>query len=181
MGKNNLIDSSNFINKFLEIYELSYIYNIPLNKIDFLISKEAFIHSIVHYNDNTLSLNSFVNDMMITLIKPLSFFYDIKPKSLKKYYLNIENLKIEKPIDKRFKIFKYRKVLTNLCHIDQIRLMIINNAAHKLYLSNKLQYNKIINYIMTELGNKHDKTNLKSFESILKFITSTNRQYNTNV
>ena len=36
MGKNNLIDSSNFINKILEIYELSYIYNIPLNKIDFL-------------------------------------------------------------------------------------------------------------------------------------------------
>ena len=30
MGKNNLIDSSNFINKILEIYELSYIYDIPL-------------------------------------------------------------------------------------------------------------------------------------------------------
>ena len=48
MGKNNLIDSSNFINKILEIYELSYIYNIDLNKIDFLISKEAYIHSIIH-------------------------------------------------------------------------------------------------------------------------------------
>jgi len=181
MGKNNLIDSSNFINKFLEIYELSYIYNIPLKKIDFLISKEAFIHSIVHYNDNTLSLNSFVNDMIITLIKPLSFFYVIKPIFFKKNYLNITNLKIEKPIDKRFKIFKYRKVLTNLCHSDQIRLMIINNSAHKLYLSNKLQYNEIINYIMTELANKPDKTNLNSFESILRFITSTNRKYNTNV
>ena len=31
-----------------------YIYNIDLNKIDFLISKEAYIHSIIHYNDNTL-------------------------------------------------------------------------------------------------------------------------------
>ena len=181
MGKNNLIDSSNFINKFLEIYELSYIYNIPLKKIDFLISKEAYIHSIVHYNDNTLSLNSFVNDMIITLIKPLSFFYDIKPMNLKKNYLNITNFKIEKPIDKRFKIFKYRKVLANLCHSDQIRLMIINNSAHKLYLSNKLQYNKIINYIMTELSNKRYKTNLNSFGSILKFITLINSKYNTNV
>ena len=34
MGKNNLIDSSNFINKILEIYELSFIYNIPLSKIN---------------------------------------------------------------------------------------------------------------------------------------------------
>ena len=29
--------------------------------------------------------------------------------------------------------------------------MIINNSAHKLYLSNKLQYSKIIDYIMTEI------------------------------
>ena len=36
MGSNNLIDSSNFVNKFLEILELSYIYDIPLNKIDFV-------------------------------------------------------------------------------------------------------------------------------------------------
>ena len=34
MGINNTIDSSNFINKFLEIFELS-IFNISLEKIDF--------------------------------------------------------------------------------------------------------------------------------------------------
>ena len=79
MGKNNLIDSSNFVNKILEIYELSYIYNIPLNKIDFLVSKEAYIHSIIHYKDNTLSFNCFLNDMIITLLKPLSFFMKLNP------------------------------------------------------------------------------------------------------
>ena len=31
-----------------------------------------------------------------------------------------------------------------LNHSEQIKLMIINNIAHKLYLSNKLQYNNII-------------------------------------
>ena len=39
MGKNNSIDSSNFIKKLLEIYELSIIFNIDINKIDFLVSK----------------------------------------------------------------------------------------------------------------------------------------------
>ena len=38
MGINNSIDSSNFINKILEIFELSYIYNIKISKIDFLVS-----------------------------------------------------------------------------------------------------------------------------------------------
>ena len=37
MGKNNLIDSSNFINKILEIYELSIFIIFLLNKIDFLV------------------------------------------------------------------------------------------------------------------------------------------------
>ena len=49
MGINNSIDSSNFINKILEIIELSIIYNIDINKIDFLVSKDAYIHSIIIY------------------------------------------------------------------------------------------------------------------------------------
>ena len=42
MGVNNLIDSSNFINKILEIYEVSIIFNIPISKIDFIVSKTSF-------------------------------------------------------------------------------------------------------------------------------------------
>ena len=40
MGINNSIDSSNFINKILEIHELSIIYDIDIKKIDFLISQK---------------------------------------------------------------------------------------------------------------------------------------------
>ncbi len=181
MGKNNLIDSSNFVNKILEIYELSYIFDIPLNKIDFLVSKEAYIHSIVHYNDSSVSLNCYINDMIITLVKPLSFFFTIKSKKIKQNYLNINNLKIEKPDDKRFPLLNYRKELVKLTHSQQIRLMIINNSAHKLYLSNKLQYSNIIKYIMNEINNNPVNVNLRSFKSILRFLISTNDCYKTNV
>ena len=181
MGYNNLIDSSNFINKILEIYELSYIYDIPLNKIDFLISKEAFIHSIIHFKDNTMSMNCFVNDMLITLVKPLSLYYKIPSFKFRQNYLDLSNLKIEIPNDKRFKIFKNKKKLLNLSHSDQIKLMIINNSAHKLYLSNKLKYNDIIKYIMSELKNNSKKSNLNTFNKILKFISINNQRYHTNV
>ena len=181
MGNNNLIDSSNFINKILEIYELSYIFNIPTEKIDFLISKEAFIHSIVHYKDSTLSLNGFVNNMMITLIKPLSYYYKNFSFYSKQSYLNINNLKIEKPMDKRFLIFKYKKKLLNLSHSDQIKLMIVNNSAHRLYLSNKIKYSDIIKYIMLEMSNNSYKVKLNSFKSILNFISFNNDYYKTNV
>ena len=181
MGNNNLIDSSNFINKILEIYELSYIYNIPLSKIDFLISKEAYVHSIVHYKDNTLTINAFINDMIITLIKPLSYFYKIKSLPIKKNYLNINNLKIQTPNDKRFPIFKFKNKLMKLSHSEQINLMIINNLAHKLYLTDKLEYNNIVKYVMSKIKNKSHNINFKSFDSIIKFISTKNDYYKTNV
>ena len=181
MGFNNLIDSSNFINKILEIYELSHIYNIPLEKIDFLISKEAYIHSIIHFSDSTLSINCFNNDMLITLVKPLTYFYKIKSLKINQNYLKTNNLTIEIPNDKRFKALNYKKKLMNLSHSDQIRLMIINNSAHKLYLSSKLKYNNIINYIMNEMNKSKKNVRLNSFKSILDFITKCNNNYNTNV
>ena len=181
MGFNNLIDSSNLINKILEIYELSIIFNIPLDKIDFLISKEAFVHSIVHYSDSSLSINCFNNDMLITLIKPLTYLYKINSFKINQNYLKVHNLKIEIPKDKRFKVLDYKKKLMNLSHSDQIRLMIINNSAHKLYLSNKLKYNNIINYIMNEMSRNKKNLKLYSFTSILNFITKYNNYYKTNV
>ena len=152
-----------------------------MNKIDFLVSKEAYIHSIIHYNDNTLSFNCFLNDMIIPLLKPLSFFYEIKPMTMNQNYFYNDNLKIEKPLDKRFSILNYRKQLLKLNHSDQIRLMIINNFAHKLYLSNKLQYSNIIKYIMSEVNRNSMTVKLNTFNSILRFISSVNKKYKTNV
>ena len=181
MGKNNLIDSSNFMNKILEIYELSHIYNIPLSKIDFLICKEAYVHSIVKYNDQTISLNCFNNNMLITLIKPLSYFYNFKLLKTDQKYLNIDNLKLNIPKDRRFKVFKFYKKMMEFDHSKQILLMIINNSAHKLYLSNKLNYNDIVDYIMTEINKHKVPNNLSSINSILKFISKINCYYKTNV
>ena len=181
MGKNNLIDSSNFINKILEKYELSHIYDIPLSKIDILICKEAYIHSLVCYNDNTIAINCFTNDMLITLIKPLSYFFKIKPKKIDNKFLSTKNLQLLVPNDNRFKLFKYYKKLSNYDHYKQILFMIINNSAHNLYLSNKLNYNDIINYIMSEIVKHRKPDKLNSIDSILGFISKINNYYKSNV
>ena len=88
MGVNNSIDSSNFINKLLEIYELSYIYDIDIEKINFYVSKNAYIHSLVEYTDGTITINCYNNDMIIPLIFPL---FSVNPSlklHLSKLYLD---------------------------------------------------------------------------------------------
>ena len=97
MGINNSIDSSNFVNKFLEMFELSSIYNIDLNNIDFLISKNAFVHSVVCFKDSTFMLNCFNNNMLISLIYPLNTLFKLKPlKNIYKLIISIyKNLMIK--------------------------------------------------------------------------------------
>ena len=178
MGINNLIDSSNFVNKVLEIFELSYIYSIPLNKIDFFISKEAYVHSIIEFNNGTITLNCFHNDMIIPLVRPLEFFYNIKlPKHTYKIFNN-NNFTIERFDDLRFKLNKYLKKVFLLDHDKQILFMLLNNKAQKLYLSNRLKYNNILDYIFNNINNTVIKKSIKSnFNDIIRFIRAIKNFY----
>ena len=104
MGINNSIDSSNFFNKLLEIYELRSIYQIDIKKVSFLLSRSAYIHSIIIYNSGSISINCFENDMLITLRRPLEFLFNLKPYNYKKQFLSLSNLKLEEFNDTRFKL-----------------------------------------------------------------------------
>ena len=92
MGINNSIDSSNFVNKVLEIHELSIIYDIDIKNIDFLISKEAFVHSLVLYKNGLNTLNCFNNDMIISLSYPLRKFFNLPKKYKKLKVLRLQKL-----------------------------------------------------------------------------------------
>lgn len=177
MGNNNLIDSSNFINKVLEIFELSIIYKIDIQKIDFLISPAAFVHSVVIYNDYITCLNCFNNEMLITLTYPLRKFYNFKLKSNIRKINDHNNFYLEKYNDNRFKVFKYLNKLKKLNHSQQIKFMILNNLAQKLYLNNKLKYNDIFPYILKNLHLNNNKLELKSFSEIINYIELLNKKY----
>ena len=171
MGINNSIDSSNFINKILEIYEMSSIYKIDLEKINFFISKEAFVHSIIIYKDNTVSLNCFKNNMLLALIKPLTILYNSKELRINSSnYFNINNFKIQKFSDNRFKIYKFIKILKSFDHSHQILFMILNNIAHKKYLNGNLKYNNIIDFIMKSISINKISKKLNTIDDILRYI-----------
>ena len=171
MGKNNSIDSSNFINKILEIYEMSSIYGIDLEKINFVISKEAFIHSVIFYKDNTITLNCFKNNMLLSLIKPLTTQYKSKELIINsKNYFNIDNFKIEKFSDTRFKVIKHYKNLKSFDQPKQILFMILNNIAQKKYLNGIIKYNNIIDFIMKSISINQINVKLNTIDDILRYI-----------
>lgn len=178
MGVNNTLDSSNFINKILEMFELSALFNIDIKKIDFLISKEAFVHSLIVYKDNSLSFNCFKNDMITTLIKPLSLHFELNNRyKLDKKVYDIQNFKLEKFNDNRFKIKKILKMYKNFDHRQQIEFMILNNIAHNLYLKNLIKYNQIIDFTLNNLNKEQKKTDFSSIEKVLSYIEHLKNRY----
>lgn len=177
MGINNSIDSSNFVNKILEIFELSIIFDISISKINFLISREAFIHSLILFEDNTISINCFDNNMLIPLIKPLTDNFRSNDLSLKtKKYLDTRNLKLEIFNDKRFKIFKHLKKIKNFTQNQQISFMLLNNYAHTIYLNGNLSYSEIIDFIFNNIEHQKDM-NFSSFHDILQYVEELKSKY----
>ncbi len=182
MGKNNSIDSSNFINKTLEILELSIIFNIDIYKIDFLVSKNAYVHSMIIYKNSTVLINCFDNNMLIPLVSPLiKIFNSKKIKSIQSKNFNISNFKLEKMNDKRFKIKRYLNRIKNFTHLERIYFLLLNNKAHTMYLNNKLKYNDILNYIFKNMPKKQS-SNLKlgSFSNIISLINKIKSKYEIN-
>ena len=178
MGVNNTIDSSNFVNKFLEMIELSTIFDIKPNKIDFVVSPNTFIHSFINFKDGTTSFNCFKNKMIIPLISPLRGSYCLPSINNNSYVFENDNFKIYKFSDKRFKIGKYLNFLKELSHSEIILFLILNNIAHKKYLSGNLKYNEIINFIINNLRKKREDKYLKTIYDIIKYTNNLSDQLN---
>ena len=182
MGKNNSIDSSNFINKVLEILELSVIFGIDIKKIDFLVSKNAYVHSMVIYKNSTVVINCFDNNMLIPMVSPLIKLFNSKRiKSDDSKNLDISNYRLEVMNDQRFKITRYLNRVKKFTHLERIYFLLLNNKAHTMYLNNKINYNDILNYIFKNMPKKQiSNINLSSFNNIISLINGIKSKYEIN-
>ena len=166
MGYKNSIDSSNLVNKILELFELSSMLNLPLNKIDILISPKAFIHSVVFYNDQRISINCFKNDMLIPMSYPFSSTHNTFIKNGHFNLLN-NNLNLIKFNNKKFEIYNYYKKIQKFTHCSQILFMMLNSEAVKRFINNDIRYSQIIPFIMNNI-NKF--THIKKFNNLSDIV-----------
>ena len=171
MGYKNSIDSSNLINKILEIFELSSLLNISIDKIDFIISPKAFIHSIVLFNDSRIVLNAFDNDMMIPMLKPLLTQKKITSSNkINNLLSDANNFELIKFDNRKFQIYEYLNKIKKFNHSQQILFMMLNSEVIDRFINYKVGYNDIIPFIMSNIDKISAKSKFKNITDILKFI-----------
>ncbi len=73
MGPKVTVDSATLMNKGFEVIEASYLFNIPIDKIDVVIHPESIVHSLVEFVDGTIIAQMHVPDMRIPIQYALSW------------------------------------------------------------------------------------------------------------
>jgi 1-deoxy-D-xylulose-5-phosphate reductoisomerase len=82
MGAKVTIDSASMMNKALEIIEAGYLFNLPPEKIDVIIHREAVIHSMVEFVDGCVLAQMSEPDMCFPILYAM-LYPERLPNSMK--------------------------------------------------------------------------------------------------
>jgi 1-deoxy-D-xylulose-5-phosphate reductoisomerase len=96
MGKKVTIDSATLMNKGLEAIEASWLFSIPLNKIEIVIHPQSIIHSLVEFVDGSMKAQLSIPDMRFAIQYALSYPDRLANDSLPRINLaRLNSLKFE--------------------------------------------------------------------------------------
>ena len=154
-GKKISTDSSNLMNKILELIEAQKIFKLPENKIDILIHPNSLVHAIIQFK-NGLSKLLFHDTNMIIPISNAIFENKINIKELyipKTNFKNTEiNLVFKKVNSKTFPIIKLKNEI-NKYPSTGIIINAVNEVMVDKFLKKKVSFltiNKSIFRIMRD-------------------------------
>ncbi len=91
MGRKITIDSATMVNKGLEVMEASWLFDMPVDKIQVVIQPQSIIHSMVEYQDGSVIAQLGVPDMRLPIRYAL--FYPDRKRQISGERLDFRTLK----------------------------------------------------------------------------------------
>lgn len=152
MGAKITIDSATMMNKGFEVIEAHYLFDIPYEKIDVVLHKEACVHSMVEYNDGALLAQLGVPSMKM-MIK-YALLYPNHKWDKETEYLDFEKmseLHFKKMDYSRYPLVKLAKQVGGFEGNFGAVLIGANDEAVSLFLNGRIQFVDIESYIFKTL------------------------------
>ncbi|MBF0493893.1 MAG: 1-deoxy-D-xylulose-5-phosphate reductoisomerase [Candidatus Omnitrophica bacterium] len=167
MGKKITVDSATLMNKGLEVIEARWLFDITPGSIKVLIHPEAVIHSIVEFKDGTSLANLFMPDMRFPILTALAY-PDIYKSDLPKVDLyKIKNLSFFEADRKHFPALELAYEALEKGGTLPAVLNSSNEAAVKLFLSGKINFDKIVGTV-EKIMRKHQIVYKPSLKDIME-------------
>ena len=156
MGNKITIDSATMMNKGFEVIEAHYLFDIPYEKIDVILHKEATVHSMVEYNDGSIIAQLGCPDMRL-MIKYALLYPDHKWDKVSNYldFDKINQLNFMKMDYSRYPLVKLAKQVGSFEGNFGAVLIGANDEAVALFLKERIKFVDIESYIFKALKAAH--------------------------
>lgn len=106
MGAKITIDSATMMNKGLEIIEASWLFDMPVEKIDVVVHRESIVHSLIEYDDNSVIAQLGLPDMTIPIQYALTYPSRFPSPAGELKLSELKNLSFYEPDYETFKCMK---------------------------------------------------------------------------
>ena len=147
MGKKISVDSSNMMNKVFEILEAQKIFNLKKKQLKILIHPNAYLHSIIKFNNGISKLLVHETNMKIPIFNTL---YDKKQKKMNSKNIDIKklnNLNLSTPNIKKFKLLNILNKFGDKNSLYETVLVSANDELVNQFLKNNINYEDIYTLI----------------------------------
>ena len=140
MGAKITVDSATLMNKCFEMIEASFLFDIPMDKIEPVIHRQSIVHSMVEYVDGAVIAQLAMPDMRMCIQYALSYpdrFCSVTPKM---DFSKAISLTFDKPDYETFKPLSLARYVMNEGGVLPALLNGVNDEAVRLFLDRKISF-----------------------------------------
>lgn len=158
MGPKVTIDSSNLMNKGLEMIEASYIFGFPEDQIDILIHPQSIIHSLISYCDGSVLAQLGIHDMRVPISHTLAWPNRIKTDLPRLDLSSLGQLTFEAPDANRFPAISLARNVLKSGNDRPTILNAANEIAVQAFVTGTISYLDIVNVCQQVLEEMNEST-----------------------
>ncbi len=154
MGKKISVDSATLMNKGLEIIEASWLFGVPVSRIEVLIHPEAVIHSMVEFHDGSVIAQLGVTDMRMPIRYALSYPARLPaPSTMKLDFATISTLSFSPPDRAKFPCLDLAYAAARRSGSAPCVLSAADEVAVEAFLTDRIDFTQIPGIIEKVLSN----------------------------
>jgi 1-deoxy-D-xylulose-5-phosphate reductoisomerase len=143
MGRKISVDSATLMNKGLEVIEASWLFNMPVDRIDVVIHPQSVIHSMVEFPDGSVLAQMGTPDMRTPLAYALAWPERVASGAQRLDFTRLGGLTFEEPDRRRFPCLGFAYEALRHGRGASAVLNAANEVAVQAFLDGRLRFTEI--------------------------------------
>lgn len=146
MGAKITVDSATMMNKALEVVEASFLFNLPVDKIQIVVHRQSVVHSMVEFNDGSIIAQLATPNMRLPIQIALLGEGNYHCQSVD--FTKLLTLTFEECNFDKFPCAKLGYEIFNYSPLSRTVMNAANDVAVDSFLQGKLSFGDVYNIIL---------------------------------